>query len=82
MQGESDGRVIDEELVELLVELHLLVLRWHRRDASTCPSAIECACRSLGLPRTEVNFDLAASYVAWVGVVTLWVVVVAGKGTG
>ena len=42
-----------------IVELHLLLHRWHRRDASTCPSSK----RLLSVP-----VNLGMRYVAWVGV--------------
>ena len=56
-----------------IAELHLLLLRWHRRDASMCPSSkrllsvpvAPLACHTVA--RTEVNFDLGVRYVAWVG---------------
>ena len=57
-----------------IAELHLLLVRWHRRDASTCPSSkrllsvsvTPLACHMVA--RTEVNFDLGVRCVAWVGV--------------
>ena len=57
-----------------IAELHLLLLRWHRRDASMYPSSkrllsvpvVPLACHTVA--RTEVNFDLGVRYVVWVGV--------------
>ena len=51
-----------------IAELHLLLIRWHRRDASTCPSSKKSVpvapLANHIVARTEVNFDLSMRYVA------------------